>query len=139
MHLLSSHRLGCRGVAASELAILAPLLLTFLLGTVDVANSVQTSIRLERAARAGAFYALANSSDMSAVRSAVMANWPALTTSDVPLPVLSCQCAGTTVACTANCQGGLARIVTVTATRTLQPRLITSVNRSTGSAVARLR
>lgn len=130
--------LGRRGVAATELALLAPALLALMLGTVDVSNSVQTSIRLERAARAGAQYALADSSDMAAVRTAVIAAWPELTTANVPLPVLSCECAGATVACTVSCVGGLVRIVTVTASRTLTPTLLKTLTRSDGSAVARL-
>lgn len=138
MRVPTSLRPDRRGVAATELAILTPLLLIFLFGTVDVSNSVQTSMRLERAARVGAVYALADSTDMNAVRGAVIAAWPALTTNDVPLPVLSCQCVGATVTCTASCPSGLVRTVTVTATRTLVPRLITSMNRSTGNAVARL-
>ena len=130
--------LGRRGVAATELAILTPMMLALLFGVVDVSNSVQTSIRLEHAVQSGARYALANASDMSAVRSAVIAAWPQLTTTNVPLPVLSCECAGTVVACTASCAGGLVRIVTITATRPLSPLLISTLSRSTGNAVARL-
>jgi Flp pilus assembly protein TadG len=117
---------------------MAPLLLTFMLGTVDISNSVQTAIRLERAARAGAQYAVADASDMAAVRNSVIAAWPELTTTDVPLPVLSCECASVGVACTASCAGGLVRIVTVTASRALSPMLLTTLTRSTGNAVARL-
>ena len=130
--------LGRRGVAATELALMTPILLIFLFGVVDVSNSVQTSIRLENAVQSGARYALASSSDMSAVRSAVIASWPQLTTTDVPLPVLSCEFAGTVVACTASSAGGLVRIVTIKATRPLSPLLITTLSRSTGNAVVRV-
>jgi len=74
--------LGRRGVAATELALMTPILLISLFGVVDVSNSVQTSIRLENAVQSGARYALANSSALSAVRSAVIAAWPQLTTTD---------------------------------------------------------
>lgn len=130
--------LGRRGVAATELALMTPILLIFLFGVVDVSNSVQTSIRLENAVQSGARYALASSSDMSAVRSAVIASWPQLTTTDVPLPLLSCECADNVVACTASCAGGLVRIVTIKATRPLSPLLITTLSRSTGNAVVRV-
>ena len=130
--------LGRRGVAATELALVAPVLLVIMLGTVDVSNSVQTSIRLERAARAGAQYALVDSSNMAAVQSAVISAWPELTTANVPLPVLSCECSAVTVACTVGCAGGLVHIVTVTATRTLTPTLLKTLTRSNGNAVARL-
>ena len=95
---------GRRGVAATELALMTPILLISLFGVVDVSNSVQTSIRLENAVQSGARYALANSSDLSAVRSAVIAAWPQLTTTDVPLTLLSCECADNVVACTASCR-----------------------------------
>ena len=130
--------LGRRGVAATELALVAPVLLLLMLGTVDVSNSVQTSIRLERAARAGAQYALADSSNMAAVQSAVISAWPELTTANVPIPVLSCECSAVTVACTAGCAGGLVHIVTVRATRTLTPMLLKTLNGGNGNAVARL-
>src|SRR5690349_7195669 len=96
-------RLGDRGVAAAELAVVAPLLVLLLFGTYDVANAVQTSIALERAVRAGAQYAAANSSDLEAVRAQVIAAWPVLTASDVPLPMLECGCGTTAVSCTASC------------------------------------
>lgn len=130
--------LNRRGVAAVELALLAPVLLLFLFGAFDVANSTQNSIRLERAAQAGAQYALGNSSDMVAVRGAVIAAWPQLTNADVPLPVLSCQCLTVTVACNASCASGLIKTITVTASRTLVPLLLPTATRSTGHAVARL-
>lgn len=132
-------KIGCRGVAAAEFALVAPVLILLVLGTFDVATMVQTSIRLERAARAGAQYAVANSSDMAAVQAQVIAAWPELTTANVPLPVLACECAGTVVACTQTCPGGLVQTVTVTAQRTLTPHLLQAFSQGTGSAVVRLR
>ena len=138
MRIFILRDLGRRGVAATELALITPILLIFMFGVIDVSNSVQTSIRLENAVQSGARYALASSSDMNAVRSAVIAAWPQLTTTDVPLPVLSCEFAGTVVACTASSAGGLVRIVTIKATRPLSPLLITTLSRSTGNAVVRV-
>lgn len=138
MSLFSLRALGRRGVAAAELALLAPVLVMLLLAVHDVANAMQISIRLERAARAGAQYAVANSSDLTAVRNAVIAAWPALTGNDVPLPVLACQCAATPVACTASCPSGLVQTITVRATRSLSPLLLTSRSEGVGHAVVRL-
>ena len=133
------NRIGHRGIAASEFALVAPVLLLLALGTFDIANAVQTSIRLERAARAGAQFAAANSADMEAIRSRVIAAWPELTTTDVALPSLACECAGTAVACTESCPSGLVQTITVTAHRRLSPYLLRTVAQGTGSAVIRLR
>lgn len=132
-------RLGRRGVAVAEFAVVAPVMVLLLLGTVDVANMLQTSIRLERAARAGAQFAVARSSDMEAIRSRVIAAWPELTSADVPLPVVTCECAAAVVACGNSCPSGLMQILSVTANRTLSPRLLHSMNRGTGNAIVRLR
>lgn len=127
-----------RAIAASELALVAPVLILLLLSTFDVANSVQTSLRLERAARAGAQYAIANSADMEAIRSRVIADWPELTTSEVPLPVLACTCANVTALCTATCAGGMVKTITITAKRTVTGFLLTSLPQPKGDAVVRL-
>lgn len=128
-----------RGVAAVEFAIVAPALLLLMLGCFDIGNYIQTSLRLERAARAGAQYAVANSTDMAAVQARVIAAWPELTTANVPLPTLACQCAGTAVACTQACPTGLVQTVTVIARRTLITYLLPMASQSTGNAVVRLR
>jgi Flp pilus assembly protein TadG len=128
-----------RGIAAAELAVVAPVLLLLLLGTLDIGNYLQTSIRLERAARAGAQYAAASSADMAAIQARVIAAWPELTTADVPLPTLACECAATVVACTQACPSGLVQTITVTARRTLTTHLLPAASRGTGSAVVRLR
>ena len=132
-------RIGSRGLAAAEFALMAPALLLLLLGGYDVANLVQTSIRLERAARAGAQYAAADPSNMAAVQSQVIAAWPDLTTANVPLPSHACQCGTTAVACTQTCADGLVETVTVTAQRTLTPFLLHGVTTGHGSAVVRIR
>ena len=133
-------RIGRRGVSALEFALVAPVLALLLFGTYDVANVVQTSIRLERAARAGAQYAAANAADMEAVRARVIAAWPELTAADVPLPTLTCECASAVVSCNESCgTAGPVRTVTITASRTLSPVLLQDMDRGQGSAVVRLR
>ncbi|MFC7478328.1 TadE family protein [Dankookia sp. GCM10030260] len=132
-------RIGHHGIAATEFAVVAPVLLLLLLGSFDIANLVQTSIRLERAARAGAQFATASATDMEAIRGRVIAAWPELTMADVPTPALACECSGVTVACSETCAGGVVRIITVTAQRSLSPYLLQAASLGRGSAVVRLR
>lgn len=132
-------KLGQGGIAATEFALVAPVLLLFLLGTFDVANLVQTSIRLERAARAGAQFAAADASDMAAIRAQVIAAWPELTEADVPLPTLTCECAGVPAACTAACAGDFVQLVTIRAQRSITPYILQNMTSGRGSAVVRLR
>jgi len=128
-----------RGIATAEFAVLLPLLAALVLGAFDVAQFVETSLRLERAARAGAQRAIADPSDMAAVQAAVIAAWPALTTADVPLPAQFCECAGAAAACTASCPSGRVTTITVTARRQLSPLLIGALGEGGGNAVVRLR
>jgi hypothetical protein len=136
---ISARAGGRRGIAAVEFAVVAPVLLLAILAARDVTNQVQTSIRLERAARAGAFHAAADPSDLAAIRARVIAAWPELTEADVPLPVLACECAASPVACDLPCPSGATRLLTVTARRTLVPHVLTSLTLGTGHAVLRLR
>jgi hypothetical protein len=133
------YRIGRRGIAATEFALVAPVLLLLLLGTFDAANLLQTSIRLERATRAGAQLATADSSNMTAIRNQVIAAWPELTQEDVPLPVLACECAGIAMACGESCAGDLVQTITVTAQRSLSPYLLPTMSMGRSSAVVRLR
>lgn len=131
-------RIGRRGIAATELAMVAPVLITLMLCVHDLANGFQVSIRLERAARAGAQVAVSGTNDLEAVRSAVFAAWRELREEDVPQPVLRCECGASPVSCTATCASGLIRTVTVSATRPLNPLLLRSYSHGVGHAVARL-
>jgi Flp pilus assembly protein TadG len=132
-------RIGRAGMAATEFALVLPALVMLMLGGYDVANAVQTNIRLQRAVRAGAQCALADATSMAAIQAQVIAAWPELTTANVPLPVKACECAGAAAACTQACAGGLVQTVTVTAQRTLSPMLLPNFSTSQGSAVVRLR
>lgn len=128
-----------RGIAASEMAVMAPVLVLLFFGTHDVAQVMQSSVRLERAARSGAQFAIANPQDLQGVRSAVLSAAPGLSNTIVPLPVQSCECGTTAVACTATCASGMIRIITVSATQRLTPLLLPNRTSGTGSAVVRLR
>lgn len=130
-------RLDRRGASAAEFALTAPVLITILLATFDIANHVQLSIRLERAARAGAQYAAANPADGAAIKAAAISAWPGLTASDV---VVSCACASVAMtSCAAACPMTSARTVTVTAQRSTSPMLLQNMAQGNGHAVVRLR
>ncbi len=46
------------GVAAAEFALIAPVMVTLLLGVYDIGNAIQQRLQLEQAVRAGGQYAL---------------------------------------------------------------------------------
>jgi Flp pilus assembly protein TadG len=131
--------IGRRGVAAAELAIISPLLLLMLAGAYDIANVIQASLQLESAVRIGAQQALSTPGDMEAVRSAVIAAAPGLTTAEVSQPTLACECAGVSAVCGTACAAGEARYVTLAARRSLTPLLISSMSSGSGHAVVRIR
>ncbi|MGG5807649.1 TadE/TadG family type IV pilus assembly protein [Falsiroseomonas sp. CW058] len=127
------------GSAAAEFAVLAPLLVLAVVGGHDVASAVGASLRLERAAQAGAQRLMADPSDLAAAQAAVRAALPGMTELEVPLPVLACLCAAAPIACGTACAGGETRIATVTARQRLHPALLGGMTQGEGNAVARLR
>jgi len=128
-------RLGRRGASAAEFAIWAPLLALLLLGTFDLGNQVQVSIRLEHAARAGAQVAFAAPGDPSAIRQAVLLAWPELTALEV---TVTCFCGAVSQVCGASCTAPEPRTIRVSVMRTLAPLLLPAANRSEGHATIRL-
>lgn len=131
-------RIDRKGIATAELALLAPVLIMLMFAARDVADVMHVSLRLEQAVRAGAQYAAGNSTDLAAVRDAVIASWPALTASDVPMPSVACQCAEVAVLCDTTCPSGMTRDLTIRATRDLTPLLLTGYAQGGGHAVIRL-
>ncbi|MBY0333970.1 MAG: pilus assembly protein [Acetobacteraceae bacterium] len=127
-----------RGVAATEFAVLAPVLGLIALGAYDFGNAVQTSIRLDRAVRTGAQHAVLQPRDFAGMRAAARAAWPALTDAELPMPTEACLCGGSTVACSATCGSGLVRTVTVTARRSVQPFILGGLAARAGSATVRV-
>ncbi len=129
-------RIGRRGASAVEFALVAPVLLLLLAGTYDAANAIQLSLRLERAARAGAQYALADPGNATAIRDVVIQAWPELTVAEVSV---ACGCGAAAAACGTACPPGVSRTVTVTAERSLSPLLLQDFSKGSGHAVVRLR
>lgn len=128
-----------RGSAAMEFALLAPVFALIAIGAYDFGNAVQTSMRLERAARAGAQFALVYPTNSAGVVAAAIAAWPELTSANVPNPTSLCTCGDSTVACTATCNTGLVWTVTVTTQRNISTLIVPGLNSRSGSATVRVR
>ena len=139
------------GVAAVEFAIIAPVLITLVGAAVDLGTGVERAIRLENAARAGAQYATRTPSDTAGARAAALAtlsDWSNVTVTAGPM---ACTCptsgasGGPVVGCGTTCPTGMARYITVTASRPFTPIFPTSalipfnnLGTSTASVVARI-
>lgn len=120
-----------------EFAVLAPILTLIALGAYDFGHAVQTSMRLDRAARAGAQHAIALPGDFTGMQAAVRAAWPDLSPAEVPTPVETCRCAGTVQDCSSACATGLERTVTVTAQRSITPLVVRTLGTRTARATVR--
>ena len=128
---------GRRGVSAAAFAIMAPVLILLVLGTYDLGNAIQLGLRLERIARAGAEYAVANSSDEAAIKNFVVGSWPGLLASEV---TVTCGCGNATMtSCSAACSTSSARTVSVVVQRSITPLLLSTISKGSGDAVVRLR
>ena len=129
--------LGRRGVSAAEFAIMAPVLILLVFGTYDLGNAIQLDLRLERVARAGAEYAIANSSDETAIKNFVLGASPDLLAAEV---TVSCGCAGVAMAsCSALCASTAAHTVSIAVQRSVTPLLLRTLSKGVGNAVVRLR
>ncbi|MFC0408551.1 TadE/TadG family type IV pilus assembly protein [Roseomonas elaeocarpi] len=143
-------RIGRRGIAAVEFALVAPVMILLLLGGFDLANAFAQSMRLQSAAQAGAQYAAAYPTADSDIVAAVRANLAGWSNVTVNNPVRSCVCDnGGTVNCSGgSCASGTALPVlylTITATRPftasspLTARLFPSLTQVSGRVQMRLR
>ena len=94
-------RLGRQGIAASEFALVAPVLLLLFVTMYDIGNAMWRTTRLELAARAGAQYAFAKPLDNAGITSTVMtqlSGWSGVT---VGSTAMVCKCDdGTAANCT---------------------------------------
>ena len=120
------YRLGRRGNTAIEFGLIAPILVTILMGASDYGLETSYNSELQEAVRAGAAYATATgrSTDQTDITTAIQGASPLVGVVVAPL-VSSCLCAnGTFVACTgATCGDGSAvgNYVTLSATYTYAP------------------
>lgn len=123
-------RADSRGIAAVEFAIIAPVVLLLLAGATDLGRAVESSIRLENAARAGAQFALRAPNDTAGIRAAAEAGAGPGATVTVTRPPCQCPTAtganGAVVDCNASCATGMARYVRISITQPFVPLFPTS-------------
>ena len=98
------------GVAAIELALIAPVLTLMMVSVVDIGMGVYRKMQVEDAAQVGAQYAIRNGFDANAISNAVISSTNSSAISASPAPVKFCGCATgsgvTTVSCGGTCPGG---------------------------------
>ena len=88
-----------RGIAAVEFGLLVPVLLVLMLGIVNYGLVMFNKMELVSAARSGAQLALADYTDTSAIKDAVVnATSLSLDASDVTTTQF-CECSGTSITC----------------------------------------
>ncbi len=116
---------ACDGVSAVEFGLLAPLLLTILLGVLDFGIGYWEHMEVANAAQAGAAYATKNGYDSTSIQTAVTnaTSLPGVQASPAPSETCGCPNATggiTTASCSTSCtSGGTAgTYVTVNATVT---------------------
>lgn len=104
-----------RGIAATEFALVAPVLLLMLLSAYDIASAMWRTTRLEMAARAGAQYAFARPQDSAGIASAALAQLAGWTGVTVASTAMACRCDnGAAVDCgTGTCQSGSATLAPI--------------------------
>jgi Flp pilus assembly protein TadG len=118
---ISNGEEGIRGVAAIELAIIAPVLLLFLICTLDLGIGIYRNMQVQNAAQAGAQYAIVHGFKVSSISSAVTNATSFTGISADPAPNQFCGCAASTgvtaAVCGSKCPAGptAATYVTVSA------------------------
>jgi Flp pilus assembly protein TadG len=109
MNFATIRRKNESGSAAIEFGLLAPVLVLFAVGTIDVGSAAYRAMQVQAAAEAGAYYVSANGYDATAVASTVsnaINSAPQITAT--PAPSLFRACASASgldeQACTSACQ-----------------------------------
>lgn len=111
-------RVLCRandGAALVELAIVTPLLLLLLMGSVDFGSAYHAALEVTNAAHSGAEYGSQNPSDAAGITAAAKQGAPSLSNLTVTTPTWGCECSdgssytancATTPTCSANASRG---------------------------------
>jgi Flp pilus assembly protein TadG len=81
------------GNAAVEMALIAPLLVTLLIGMADYGTAIHRRMQVQHAAQAGADFAMRNGFSSAAIATAVTNATTVAGLSATPLPVEGCGCA----------------------------------------------
>jgi len=92
---------GKSGIAASEFALIAPVMILIFLSACDLGVAIWRTMRLEMAARTGAQYAFANPQDSAGIISKVRGDLTGWTDITVAPATMICKCDdGTSADCT---------------------------------------
>ena len=107
---LSDADRGRSGSAAIEFGLAIPLLLLFLMGVVEVGNTMYRAMQVYDSVEAGMLYAAQNGFDSAGISSAVVNATGTQGIIATPAPVQFCGCPGAsgilTAACNATCNDG---------------------------------
>ena len=99
-----------RGVAAIELAVIAPVLALMLVGMVDLGIGIYRKMQVQNAVQAGAQFAVLYGFNADLIAKAVLSATPAQGLTASPPPSKSCGCPTTTsvtpATCGSPCSGG---------------------------------
>ena len=101
-------RLDRKGGAATELALISPVVLTLMIGLTDYGMAMSAASSLRAAARAGAQYAIGNPTDAAGIQAVALAATGADPNLLSVTVTQSCQCpsGGGNVSCGGTCAGG---------------------------------
>lgn len=123
-------RLAIAGVAAIELAMVSPLLVTGVLGAGELGFTIFRQAQVNFAAQAGAGYAIAQGFNVASMENVIVkATYPATTATPAPCQFCGCASAtgvvpkttcGPTATCTAVCSSGFTAGTYVTASSQAQ-------------------
>jgi Flp pilus assembly protein TadG len=121
-------RVAIAGVAAIELAMVSPLLVTGVLGAGELGITIFRQTQVSFAAQAGADFALAHGFDVTKTSNAIVTATTYTAINATPAPTQFCGCpsaSGVTVAsgappCSATCSGGFTAGTYVTASSQAQ-------------------
>lgn len=108
----NGHRLlGKRGVAATEFAISAGMLLLIMMGIYDYGNAAWHNLQVRNAVRAGSAWAAYHGFDAAKIGTVITtaSNYPAIAATPAPAQVCGCPNATTGIvesACGGNCPDG---------------------------------
>lgn len=130
-----------RGVAAVEMAVVAPVLILILMACIDFGRAISQSIQLTNAVRVGAQYAVTSANAQAMIEGAIRSALPpSLRTATI---VTRCYCGALPsdgaglppqAACDSACPAGSARMMTLRATFPFQPYTF-AIGQTVASAV----